>query len=58
MLYHRYPRPMRSWEISKLDEWESQDVVAIDRNGNLTLIEKPNGSLDWRAHTSWRRPNK
>jgi hypothetical protein len=41
------PRPKN---IRYLDEdFEYQEGLAIERNGNLTLVEKCDGTVDWLA---------
>lgn len=39
------PRPVRTFE----DAGDLVEVLALDRNGNLTLVEFSGGRADWRA---------
>jgi len=39
------PKPIRYLD----DEFEFQDGDLLERNGNLTLVERRDGSVDWYA---------
>lgn len=39
----RFPRDVEFFD----DNFESQKGIALERNGNLTLVEKEDGSVDW-----------
>lgn len=39
----KYPRDVKYLE----EDFELEQGVAIERNGNLTLVEKKDGTVDW-----------
>lgn len=41
----KYPRKAKYLD----EEFDQEQGVALERNGNLTLVEKKDGSVDWYA---------